>query len=371
MSRLIQVGDVAIVHTGKTFQDYPIIGIVPQGILVRSSPGSDLPSLIIQVSPQYWQVYGLNFPHTIEFQEAHIGLSHLPEINTLILLELPYKDLTRVCQSNKEIYKICQDENFWRQKVLRDFPDSASYKPQQLSYHQEYLDLITVGSPKTAAKKGRLDILIKLEHEGLIPNTIGANLAAANGHLNVLEWLKQRKILPDEDGAEFAAGNGHLDVLKWLADNDFHFDTSVADEAAGGGHVEILEWLAEKKILPGGNGADWAAGHDHLNVLKWLAKRGIFPVYADGLNEAAAHGYMDVLEFLDNYGILPDEEGANRAAGNGQLNVLEWLEPRGILPNEEGVEMAARNGEVEALKWLNQHDIYPDGDLNYREWPST
>ena len=45
-----------------------------------------------------------------------------PEVLFKILLDSNYRDLTSYCLGNTNIYNICQDEYFWKQKLDRDYP---------------------------------------------------------------------------------------------------------------------------------------------------------------------------------------------------------------------------------------------------------
>lgn len=121
VDRSVQVGDHVIVRFDKQLLEYKIKEITNQGIYISPLTGWDL-SLLIPINGK-WQVYGFNIPHTLEFVEPHIGLTELPEVNALILLELPYKDLLQACSTSREFAQICRSDYFWKQKLAKDFPD--------------------------------------------------------------------------------------------------------------------------------------------------------------------------------------------------------------------------------------------------------
>ena len=146
----------------------------------------------------------------------YIPFTHLPEIREETFLYLPYDDIMSMCRTHPDLSYICSDNRFWKRKVRHDF-HVERFKPEEISYRQQYKDLITYTKPNKAAKEGRLDILIVLEEElDILPNAIGASSAAGNGHLHILKWLEERDILPSDGGANWAATHGRLHILKWL-----------------------------------------------------------------------------------------------------------------------------------------------------------
>jgi hypothetical protein len=218
-----------------------------------------------------------------------LGLTGVPELDQLLLVNLPLSSLKDVCQTNSYLNSICQDDYFWKLKVEHDFlPIITAFKPLDETYLEQYQYLLQI-SPNEAATDGRVDALILNEMKGILPNVWGANWAAENGHLNVLKWLEERKIFPNERGANFAAENGHLDVLEWLEEKGIRPNKMGANFAAENGNLDVLEWLEEKGIRPDALGANYAALYGYLNVLKWLEKEAFFQTHKGlfGLNNIA------------------------------------------------------------------------------------
>ena len=299
MSRTIQVGDLALISAGDQQFPFPITSIDSSGIHASEYT-------IIPLDNQ-WQVQDYPIPHTVIFYQTSpsIPFTGVVELNWEILLDLDYQALARACQVNKEINKICQDDRFWRDKVRKDF-GVEKYKPEEITYRQQYRDLIETNDPDPAAEEGRLDELIVLVARNIFPIQVTADLAASSGNQRVLEWLAERNILPTENSANAAAYSGHL---------------------------QVLVWLAARNILPTQDGADWAARNGHLQVLEWLAARNILPT-REGADLAARRGRFQVLERLVTKNILPTREAANYAAAHGQQEILEWLSAHGIYPIE-------------------------------------
>jgi len=99
--------------------------------------------------------------------------SELPEeIQRLYLLKLPVPDIANYCAVNPSVHKICADDYFWLLKVDHDFPGISQYKPENITYQQQFLDLLRITDPNEAAKEGRKDILVYLESQGKVPKDI-------------------------------------------------------------------------------------------------------------------------------------------------------------------------------------------------------
>ena len=116
-----------------------------------------------------WKMSTLKTPHILTFF-SRSTLTGVSEITKLILLNLDLRDLRKACQTDKYISQICQDEDFWRQKVERDFGrEISSLKRREVSYREQYLDLdhlrmkfIFKDNLINALAKRRLDMVVYL-----------------------------------------------------------------------------------------------------------------------------------------------------------------------------------------------------------------
>jgi len=144
--------------------------------------------------------------------------SELPEeIQRLYLLKLPVKDIANYCAVNPSVHKICVDDYFWLLKVDHDF-HVYEYKPKDITYQQQFLDLLSITDPNIAAERGRMDILLYLESQGKLPNKIGANLAVANNHIAVVNWLETKGISPDR--CIYCQSHKVIGIVKQLRNTD-------------------------------------------------------------------------------------------------------------------------------------------------------
>lgn len=65
-----------------------------------------------------------------------MDLTGIPEIDQVILLNLDYPSLNRVCQSNRYLNTLCMDDLFWKEKFIHDF-GQLSWKSND-SNHKYY-----------------------------------------------------------------------------------------------------------------------------------------------------------------------------------------------------------------------------------------
>ena len=59
-----------------------------------------------------------------------------PNLDMLILINFSPTELQTICQGNRYIASLCRDHNFWRNKIVKDFPLRGKY-----IYHDEYIKL--------------------------------------------------------------------------------------------------------------------------------------------------------------------------------------------------------------------------------------
>lgn len=61
-------------------------------------------------------------------------------LTDIVLTEMDYKTLLRVCSTNKRLYNMCQNDRLWNMKIMRDFPN-AGKKPEWMSSFEFYVDV--------------------------------------------------------------------------------------------------------------------------------------------------------------------------------------------------------------------------------------
>lgn len=228
-----------------------------------------------------------------------MSLTGIPEVDFQTLLNLDLISLQQVCQTNRYIQNICQDDYFWYLKVQHDFGDLVDYKPVNITYRQQYQ---TLSNPNLidAIHNNRPDVLEVLKSQGKMPNIKAANAAAALGNFETLAWLAANNIYPNLDGAIEAAVQDNIQVLTWMNQRE----------------------LYNKQIL-----ANFAAVEELMPTLEWLAAKNIYPDM-----EAAEMSSLEVLQFMDQHQVLDKQYIANMADAYERYDVLTWLASQGVYP---------------------------------------
>ena len=73
-----------------------------------------------------------------------MALTSIKDVDLKILSELDDRELFTICNS-KDVYihRICKDENFWRNRLLKKYgPKAVELKPQGRSWKNHYLQMI-------------------------------------------------------------------------------------------------------------------------------------------------------------------------------------------------------------------------------------
>ena len=331
------------------------------------------------------QILNYSIPHTISLipRGALIGIS---ELDWDFMLGLPLESINSLCLVNTQIQSICQNDEFWREKVDRFYGVSA-YKPQGMTYREQFSTFNPDAYPITSIRTGRIDELVYLMKRGLVPNFKWTTVAVQNNQIEILDLLASRNILPDELALDQAAANGQLNVLQWAAGHGKFPDQSRVNTAARNGRVDVLNWAAQHNIYPDQEGFTLAANGDRYNVLEWGILRGLLQG-TEAANAAAQIGNFELVESFARQEILPDEIGllrtllaghfdiadwiynhgirprtrnlVNIAAGRGRLDVLIWYEKHGLLPTRTGAQAAEINGYYDVISWLRERRIYPN-----------
>jgi hypothetical protein len=73
-----------------------------------------------------------------------MAFSGIKDVDLKILSRLEDKDLLNVCmQKNKYVYHICNDENFWRNRILKKYGNFVGYyKPEDSNWKKFYMQTI-------------------------------------------------------------------------------------------------------------------------------------------------------------------------------------------------------------------------------------
>jgi len=140
-----------------------------------------------------------------------------PELLYQIALESPLETLISLCQSNRFYWNLCADDNFWRNKFLRDYPDYLPFKPESLTFQQAYLDLAQNNAKVIPVLYRRQEIGSFWLTRGADPNEIQDNI------FHIFEETVPLEERPDEALVEYETVSGIRNFLTFLPDQEVAF----------------------------------------------------------------------------------------------------------------------------------------------------
>ena len=172
-------------------------------------------------------------------------LSQIKDVDLKILSELDDNDLLSFCKlnvENKYVYKLCNDENFWRDRTLKKF--GKVEKNENRSWKQLYLKIVYYKDKFNRAE----NILATLSTKGmkdldLINYFLGIYLNEIGKYRLVFGFLYD------------AAKYHHIDLVKYYLNIARNYLTSydytdilghVAAGAAESGNIDILRFIISK-----------------------------------------------------------------------------------------------------------------------------
>ena len=199
-------------------------------------------------------------------------LTGVKDLDLLILIQLDDQNLVNVCKTNTTINELCNDQNFWLQRIMKMFPYLDLYilkkYKQDRDWSQYYIDdLRTINKTNAiyklynGAKNGYLDMVIIAVNKGAdvtSDNYYALRNASAYGHLEVVKYLvKNGPKLSDNytDSVILAIENGHLNILKYLVEQGANLEGPNRDdieeaigEANDNGDVDIVNYLVSQGV---------------------------------------------------------------------------------------------------------------------------
>ena len=178
-------------------------------------------------------------------------LSQIKDVDLKILSELDDNDLLSFCKlnvENKYVYKLCNDENFWRDRTLKKFGkvnknENRSWKHLYLKivYYNDKFNRDAENILETLSTKGMKDLDLINYFLGIYLNEIGK-------HRLVFGFLYD------------AAKYHHIDLVKYylnIARKYFVTDeyTDILGHVAAGasesGDIDILRFIISKGLMTG------------------------------------------------------------------------------------------------------------------------
>lgn len=230
-------------------------------------------------------------------------LSQIKDVDLKILSELDDKDLFSFCKlniENKYVYKLCNDENFWRQRTFTKF--GRVKKNDNRTWKEFYLQVVYYSD-----KYGQdlEDILKELSKKGM-KNIDIISFFFSLYIKEIIKAIEENTFAPIFPFLYETVKNNHIDLMKYYLEMARKYSRKIdyeneilsyaAQAAAENGDVETLRFLISEGLEGIFEALEHAARHGQLNAISFLISAGANPFY--GLYVATQEGRKDVMEFI-------------------------------------------------------------------------
>lgn len=210
------------------------------------------------------------------------SLETLPlEIIENILMRLDVDTIERHCRTDESVRLVCEDRFFWIEKLNYDFPGenmSQFVDPNDMNgigFYTRFRDarLLSLGDIESG------DVFLWKLSKGYVDtqrnrDIMRINAAVVNGNAYEVQHLMDG-YGPDIDAVNAAAWYGHIRVLEILSDSGILPDSVGADMAIAAGNPDTLQWLADRGIFPSATGLDIARLTNNGRIIDWLRSHGL------------------------------------------------------------------------------------------------
>lgn len=211
--------------------------------------------------------------------DPYIKFTFNREKDRSILMRLDLNYILSAYGIYPHVRTICDNEDFWREKIQRDFGNFLSRKPPDHTYYQQY-HYLSFCTTRSACLESRIDALDYLESVGMLPDKEDCFLAAVRGQIPALDWLAARGMVPEARWIHTIAwsGSNSLATLRWLAQGgNGKFSPLVNNEkvlycATVTGKLDVLAYLASKGMLPSAEMVAEAVANNHPEVEAWVRR---------------------------------------------------------------------------------------------------
>jgi hypothetical protein len=283
-------------------------------------------------------------------------------------LTLEPKALLTFCQTDKKFNeKVCKNDNFWREKLRKDYPLLEKFNYKKDAWKKFYLKMIyyiskleeDFGVPyfplknyspedlhlfrgssnfqnqimKYAAGVGNIDLIEKMLKQRASELTSAISAAAEEGHLETVKFLIKKGALPKQ-AALTASYNGHINIIKYLIKKNYPIDKElIMIEATIGGYRDIVEYLIEQGEKNFDTALLYSAEGGHIDILKLLIQNGARN-FNDALLRASSNGHLDIVKYLVELGEVYDLDKALRySAFANHIDIVKYLIGKGAKPS--------------------------------------
>jgi hypothetical protein len=208
-------------------------------------------------------------------------LTGLRDPDLIILGKLSDGDLLSVRLTNKYANRLCNNEDFWRNRFIEKFGrENMKYKAEKRSWKNFYL------------------LIVKYSNDFIL----GLKNAVKEGYRDLVDFFLSQTDDVDEDFFMMrSAKAGNQELVNLFIERGARYWTGGLIFAAKGGQREIVDFFIKLGAGNWDHGMANAAKGGHLELVKYFIDKGA-NMYDLGLRFAAEGGHGELVEFFINKG---------------------------------------------------------------------
>ena len=299
-------------------------------------------------------VVSANIKYTQEMQRYLTGN---PDADREILLNVDERELLTICSPpyNQYSKKLC-NENFWRARVNKYYPDAVKYKGKEswknyllsLIYYIDKLKREFDFTYSSGDAKEYYNIL-----SARYTDSSKAGEAAALGALDLIDYLINKKRLNDFQRAYIdAARYRQIKILKYLEDKGFNNWNLGLYGAALGNNEDLIKYFEEKGATNWNEGLAGAAGANNIPLIEYFRKKGADD-YNEALRVAVQNNSLDAVKYLSKLTEGDWNQLALEAAEEGYIDIIKYLSDKPGIDWREVYEVAQEMEQGTVLDYAN------------------
>jgi hypothetical protein len=243
-------------------------------------------------------------------------LSGIKDVDLKILSELDDETLLNFCITSQYGKELCKDESFWRNRLIKQYPDSFSFKNPERTWKSWYLNLtyflnkygdnfLSMEYPKKefgmiekAAQGGikNKDLVNYFRHKVVSHPTMDEFLRRVREKRSLMDAIRgSLKAEDDNRLMEYLVSIGRVQKInEW---NDIIF--AVAEM----GNLQLVKYFVSLSPLSvQDNGAFvYAVKGGHKDVVEYFISKGVND-YKEGLRVARKYGRKNLVDFFLSLG---------------------------------------------------------------------
>ncbi len=187
------------------------------------------------------------------------SLSKIRDVDLKILSELDDRDLLNYCKTHKYGSELCNNEDFWRNRVQIKFPGAVKIKSSNGTWKNFYLKMVYYSDRYRnnddamfeAVRKNDMDMIQFFVMRGASDWFNGMKSAVKQGNRKLVDFFIEKAESEGEEwdrkewntGLFWSSQGGHLDLMKLFIEKGADQLNSVLYAAAVGGHRNAIDYL--------------------------------------------------------------------------------------------------------------------------------